>query len=52
MCLVLEEITSVFAMVQVLWLSQNIGNGTGDGNDVRERNNLIQIASLTVLVKA
>ena len=52
MCLVRDETTSVLAMVHVLWLSQRIGKGRGEGSEVRERNNLIQIASLMVLVKA
>lgn len=52
MCLVLEEIESVLAMVHVLWLSHRIGNGVGDGSDVSDKNNFIQIASLIVLVKA
>src|ERR1700678_1486181 len=49
MCLVLEEIISVLAMVHVLWLLHRIENGWGDGSDVRDRNSLIQIASFTVL---
>lgn len=52
MCLVLEEMMSVLAMVQVLWLSHRIGNGMGDGSEVRDRNSLIHMASLIVLVKA
>ena len=52
MCLVLEEMTSVLAIVHVLWLSQYIGKGMGAGNDVRVRNNFIQIASFMVLVSA
>ena len=52
MCLVLDEMASVLAMVQVLWLSQRIGNGVGEGSEVSERNSLIQIASLMVLVSA
>jgi hypothetical protein len=52
MCLVLEEIESVLAMVQVLWLSQKIGNGVGEGSEVRDKKSLIHIASLMVLVSA
>jgi len=52
MCLVLEEMTSVLAIVHVLWLSQRIGNGEGEGSDVRDRNSLTQMASLMVLVRA
>ena len=52
MCLVLDEMASVLAIVQVLWLSQNMGKGWGDGIFVRVRNSLIQIASLKVLVRA
>ena len=52
MCLVLDETVSVLAMVQVLWLSQKMGNGSGEGSFVRERNSLSHIASLNVFVKA
>ena len=52
MCFVLEEMTSVLAIVHVLWLSQKIGKGTGNGSDVRDKNSLIQIPSLIVLVRA
>ena len=52
MCFVLEEMASVLAMVHVLWLSQRIGKGAGDGSEVSDRNSLIHIASLNVLVSA
>ena len=52
MCFVLDEMESVLAMVQVLWLSQRIWNGVGEGSMVSERKSLIQIASLMVLVSA
>jgi hypothetical protein len=52
MCFVLAEMLSVLAIVQVLWLSHNMGKGEGNGSFTRERNNRSQIASLKVLVKA
>ena len=52
MCLVLDETVSVLAMVQVLWLSQKIGKGMGEGSVVSERKSLIHNPSLMVLVNA
>ena len=52
MCLVHEEMTSVLAIVHVLWLSHNIGKDVGEGKGVRERKSFIHIASLMVLVSA
>ena len=51
-CLVRDEITSVLAIVHVLWLSQKMGKGVGDGSDVSDRKSFIQMPSLIVLVSA
>jgi hypothetical protein len=52
MCLVREEMASVFAIVWVLWLSQRRGIGLHMGKDMSDRKTLIQIASLTVFASA
>ena len=48
MCLVCEEMTSVLAIVHVLWLSHSIEKDVGEGKGVRERKSFIHITSLTV----
>lgn len=42
----------MLAMEQVLWLSQRIGKGLGEGSLVKDKNKVSEMASLMVLVSA
>jgi hypothetical protein len=52
MCFVQEEITLVFAMDCILWLSHKIEMVFGDGSLVKEGKSCIQITSLIVFERA